>query len=246
MVRKRIKIDIIKSKLQLHIRINKEVFAITKKSRTLRRVRPRDWFRSLLYVDGKVLAAVGILFAGLLLTISGIAYNNTMSVKIDPTAYTPLLNTIARGESQGNYNAHFGNAANTTIRFTDMSVAEVLRWQDEYVAQGHASSAVGKYQIINSTLRGLVQQLHIDPNTTFDEALQDKLAIALLERRGAHDYVEKKLSREEYAANLAKEWAALPKIIGTNPEQSYYAGDGLNSVQISIDEILGALATLQR
>lgn len=169
-----------------------------------------------------------------------------MSAKIDPASYTPLLNTIAKGESKGNYNAHFGNSTNTTIRFTDMSIAEVLRWQDEYVAQGHASSAVGKYQIINSTLRGLVQQLDLDPNARFDEAMQDKLAIALLERRGAHDYVANKLTREEFAANLAKEWAALPQIVGTNPEQSYYAGDGLNKVQISIDEIFRALATLQR
>jgi muramidase (phage lysozyme) len=167
-----------------------------------------------------------------------------MTTTIDPAKYAPLLNTIAKGESNGNYDAYFGQASNTTIRFTDMSVKEVLQWQQDYVKQGNPSSAVGKYQIIRPTLAGLVKELDIDSGAKFDEALQDRMAIALLERRGSEDYVGKKLTREQFAANLAKEWAALPKIIGANPEQSYYAGDGINKVQITIAEVYKALATL--
>lgn len=173
-----------------------------------------------------------------------IAYNQSMATKIDPAAYAPLLDTIARGESNGNYNAYYGHADNTTIQFTAMGVGEVLQWQDVFIKQGNPSSAVGKYQIINTTLRGLVQQLDIDTDARFDAALQDRMAIALLERRGAEEYVNKRLTREQFAANLAKEWAALPKVVGPNPEQSYYAGDGLNKVRISIDEVFRALATL--
>ena len=44
----------------------------------------------------------------------------------------------------------------------------------------------------------------------------------------------KRLRREEFAHNLSKEWAALPKAVGKNPEQSYYAGDGLNKARLSI------------
>jgi muramidase (phage lysozyme) len=168
-----------------------------------------------------------------------------MEPAINPAAYTPLLETIAKGESKGNYNAYFGNAANKKIRFTEMSVDEVLKWQENFVRKGSVSSAVGKYQIIRPTLVSLVRELKLDNRTRFDENLQDKLAITLLERRGAHAFALKKLKREQFAANLAKEWAALPKATGANPKESHYAGDGINKAHISIDEIYEALATFQ-
>jgi muramidase (phage lysozyme) len=186
-----------------------------------------------------------LIVAGFILLAVIVVYKQSMPSAIDPTAYTPLLNTIAKGESNGNYNAYFGNAANTTLRFTNMTLGEVLHWQEEYVRQGSASSAVGKYQIVRPTLAGLVRQLQLDLQAPFDEALQDRLAIALLERRGALAFAEKKLTREQFAANLAQEWAALPKVTGSNPNESYYAGDGLNKSNISIDEVYKALANLE-
>ena len=204
----------------------------------------RKWYRSILYLDIKKVAAVSLALLAVFVIGSGTLFRQHMAVDIDPAKYSPLLNTIAKGESNGNYNAYYGNASNTTIRFTEMTVAEVQKWQEDYIRQGSASSAVGKYQIINTTLAGLIRQMNIDPAAKFDEALQDRMAVALLERRGAKDYVEKKLSREQFAANLAQEWAALPKAVGPNPEQSYYAGDGLNKVRISLEEIYTALASL--
>lgn len=159
---------------------------------------------------------------------------------------TDLLNTIAKVESKYNYNAHFGNPNNNEILFTKMSVGEVLAWQKQFVAEGSPSSAVGRYQFIDSTLEGLVRELNIDKATKFDEALQDTLAVALLERRGIREYVENKISREEFAHSLSKEWAALPKATGENPEQSYYANDGLNKAQLSVDEIYASIATVRK
>jgi conjugal transfer mating pair stabilization protein TraG len=168
-----------------------------------------------------------------------------MQPRIDPTAYTPLLNTIAKGESNGNYNAYFGNTSNTAIHFTAMPVSDVLQWQESYVSQGSVSNAVGRYQIIRPTLAGLVRQLGINPKARFDQRLQDRMAIALLERRGSLAYVEKKLSREQFAANLSQEWASLPKIAGPNPQESYYASDGINKSQVSIQEVYEALDSLK-
>ncbi len=159
--------------------------------------------------------------------------------------YSQLLDTIAKGESRGNYNAYFGNASNTSLQFTAMTVTQVLQWQKDYVEQGNASSAVGKYQILRPTLIKLVRQLKLTGNEKFDARLQDSLAVALLEKRGSQDYLRKDITREEFAANLAKEWAALPKIVGSDPEQSYYAGDGINKVQITIEEMYTALASLK-
>lgn len=171
--------------------------------------------------------------------------NNTELPPVDPKAYTLLLNTIADGESNGNYNAYFGRAENTEVLFTKMTVSQVLQWQKEFVDSGQPSSAVGKYQIIRPTLVGLVQQLNVESDALFDEALQDRMAIALLERRGAREFAYGTLSRDAFAANLAKEWAALPRITGQNPDESYYAGDGLNAARVTRDSVFVALATLK-
>ncbi len=187
-----------------------------------------------------ILLIIGIPLLGVLL-----ATRQPETTVVNPAAYTPLLNTIAKGESNGNYNAYYANAGNDTMRFTDMTVAEVLQWQQDHVSQGSPSSAVGKYQIVRPTLVGLVRQLNIDTRARYDAALQDRLAITLLERRGSLAYVEKELTREQFAANLAKEWAALPKVVGDKPQESYYAGDGLNQSRISVDEVLTALSALE-
>jgi len=160
--------------------------------------------------------------------------------------YTGLLNTIAAGESKGNYNAYYGNAGNQGVDFTSMTVQQVLDWQHDYVQRGNPSNAVGKYQFIRPTLDGLVREMKIRGDARFDEGLQDRLAIRLLERRGIHDYMRGRISREQLAHNLSMEWAALPRVIGGNPEASYYDGDGLNAGRVSVDQILAAIDSLRR
>ena len=163
------------------------------------------------------------------------------AISVNPDTYRPILNLIGRIESNDNYNAYFGNSHNNDIRFTDMTVAEVLSWQANFVAQGNPSSAVGRYQIINTTLSGLVHRKIVKEDQLFDEATQDRLAIALLERRGSLEYVAHQLAPEQFAANLAKEWAALPRVLGGDPNSSYYAGDGLNKSRTNAAEVLKAI-----
>lgn len=194
--------------------------------------------------DPRFLAGVGI--ALLCMGIIGYAiYMDTRRRTVDPASYRPLLELIAKVESKGNYNAHFGSPNNTTTNFTAMTIAEVQQWQAEFVAQGNASSAVGRYQIIDSTLAGLVKQLGIDSSQKFDQATQDRLAVALLERRGSEKYINQELTREEFAANLAMEWAALPRVLGQNPDSSYYDGDGLNMSLVDSTEVLKAIGLMR-
>lgn len=164
---------------------------------------------------------------------------------VDPASYKPLLQLIASAESKGNYNAYFGNANNKAVDFTNMSIAQVQQWQAEFIADGNPSSAVGRYQIVNTTLAGLVSRLGIDANQKFDAATQDQLAIALLERRGSEEYVNNQLTREQFAANLAKEWAALPKVVGENPTDSYYASDGLNKSLVEVHKVFQAIEPIK-
>lgn len=189
-----------------------------------------------------MIAMAVLLCAGL---VGYATYMNNRRLAVDPTSYRPLLDLIASVESKGNYNAYFGDAGNTSIDFTQMTIAQVQAWQAAHVADGHASSAVGRYQIIDTTLAELVRTQHIDTTRKFNTATQDQLAIALLERRGSIAYINKQLSREQFAANLAKEWAALPRVTGHNPEASYYDGDGLNSSLVSTRQILDAVAHMK-
>ncbi|MGB4762283.1 MAG: hypothetical protein WBP12_02900 [Candidatus Saccharimonas sp.] len=179
-----------------------------------------------------------------LFVVALVAYAGYMSENsqtINPASYQPLLQLIASAESNGNYNAYYGNVSNSEITFTNMTIQQVLDWQHAHVQQGNPSSAVGRYQIINTTLSSLVHTLNLSMDQKFDSVTQDRLAIALIERRGAKAYANREMSREEFAANLAKEWAALPKTIGDNPDASYYSGDGLNQSRVQVAELLGAI-----
>lgn len=171
-------------------------------------------------------------------------YTNYMKpryMQVDPSTYAPLLSLIADAESKGNYNAHFGDASNSSVEFTSMTIAEVLDWQSDFVKKGNPSNAVGRYQIVDTTLSGLVAKNDIDKNKLYDEKMQDLLAVKLLERRGSVEYVNKQLSRDEFAANIAKEWASLPKVVGDSPEDSYYQSDGLNRSLVKVEEVLNAI-----
>lgn len=182
---------------------------------------------------------IGLILLGLF--IGGGIYVMQTHSSINPAAYKPLLELIAEAESRGNYNAYFSNARNTDLQLTDMTIEEVLAWQEQFVDQGSPSNAAGRYQIISPTLSSLVTELSLTTKEKFDPSTQDTLAIALIERRGAESFIEGQLSREEFAHNLSKEWAALPRVIGDSPQNSYYAGDGLNASQVEVEELLNAI-----
>lgn len=211
---------------------------ITKFKRKLTRAFKRQ-LRNKRFVGGifVTLACIGV--------VGYAVYMDTQRLTVDPASYRPLLNLIAKVESKDNYNAYFGNPTNSSTDFTKMTIQEVQHWQADFVAQGNASSAVGRYQIINTTLAELIAQLRIDPRQKFDAATQDKLAIALLERRGSEAYINNELTPEEFAANLAKEWAALPKATGANPDDSYYDGDGLNQALVGTHEIVRTIELIR-
>lgn len=92
-------------------------------------------------------------------------------------------------------------------------------------ARGQLSSAVGKYQFLRKTLRGLKQELGLSGEEKFTRRLQDHLFHALLLRRGYEEYRAGRMSKRQFALRLSQEWASLP-----NPRtgRSYYAGDGVH------------------
>lgn len=160
----------------------------------------------------------------------------------------PLLEMIAKKESGGNYNiAYNGTAKGMTGSFTSMTVNEVLAWQKNHTAvEGFKSSAVGKYQIIRTTLEGLKKEFAAKGedigNQKFDEKMQDRLAESLLNRRGYKDYLAGKMDESTFMARLSKEWAALPKDMSG---AGSYDKDGLNKAHVDPATMLVAMRAVK-
>jgi muramidase (phage lysozyme) len=142
-----------------------------------------------------------------------------------------LLDLIGKGESGGNYNALVGGG---TADLTNMTVAQVQELQKKMLKEGRASSAVGKYQMISSTLAEQMKKAGLDPNTTkFDQGTQDLLAQQLVNQAG---YGKK--DPATVMRNLAGTWAALPKDMSG---RGAYDGYNTNKANINPNELMAAI-----
>ncbi|WP_238311080.1 hypothetical protein [Methylobacterium organophilum] len=157
----------------------------------------------------------------------------------DPQA-ARILDFVAGPESGGNYNAFFGNGRSTKD-LSAMTLDQVMAWSRN---RGTQSSATGRYQFMAGTLRGLKEELGLSGSEPFTPALQDRLALQLLERRGYSEWRAGRISDAAFANRLALEWASLPNVTAQNGRPagvSAYAGDGLNKSLVSPASVLSAL-----
>jgi hypothetical protein len=147
-----------------------------------------------------------------------------------------LLNFIGKIEGRGDYNILVGGKSLPEL--TEMTVGQVLDYQSGMRSRGHESTAVGKYQIIQGTLQGLLKRGVVSPDDKFNASTQDKLATALMQGRGLDQYKAGKIPADAFADSLAKEWASLPTASG----RSYYAGTGSNKSLVGRDEFMSVFA----
>lgn len=155
----------------------------------------------------------------------------------------PLLEFIKQPESRGDYNIVWGGIRkeDRPVRpLTTMTIGQVLDWQDS-IDRKYMSEAAGAYQIMEDTLRDLHLSAGLGKHELFDEGNQDRLALALLIRRGYLKYLDGLVSAETFANSLAKEWASLPVVSGPKKGRSYYGGDGLNKSHVSVDAFMDAV-----
>jgi len=159
----------------------------------------------------------------------------------------PLLDFIAKPESGGDYNVVWGRIKSSdrpSRPLVTMTIAEVLAWQDSIDAK-YMSEAAGRYQIMEDTLRSLPPAAGLLSSDLFNEVNQDKLATALLRRRGLDKYMVGLISAETFANNLAHEWASLPLVTGPKAGRSAYAGDGLNNAHVTVDAYMKAVRAVK-
>ena len=120
---------------------------------------------------------------------------------------------IARAESgQAGYDAVQQQArASPPKRPTQMTIAEIYAWIDATPGQHHA---IGRYQIIPATLRGLVRNTGVSTDTRFTPQTQDMLANALIAEAGYHRFRRGEITRTAFMDNLSAIWAGLPLATG--------------------------------
>jgi muramidase (phage lysozyme) len=148
----------------------------------------------------------------------------------------PLLDFIGKIEGRSDYNIVWGGIKAKDWppkHLTTMTIREVLAWQDR-IDPRYMSEAVGVYQILEDTLRGLYAEAGLTLDSLFDRAGQDALAIQLLKRRGLKKFLAGQMSVNDFCNSLAMEWASLPVVTGPKTGRSYYGGDGLNKSLVSV------------
>jgi muramidase (phage lysozyme) len=129
-----------------------------------------------------------------------------------------LLGLIGRAEGTDRgrgYNETLGYGAftNGPQNLTGMTLDQIDQLQARMLRHpGNTlnSSAVGRFQITQTTLRGLRRELGLTGSERYDEAMQDRLATALAERRGLRAFQQGGISAAEFQARLAQEWASIP------------------------------------
>jgi muramidase (phage lysozyme) len=110
--------------------------------------------------------------------------------------------------------------------------------------RSHGGSASGRYQYIYKTLKGLVSQMGLDPETTvFDESTQDKIALFHLKKDHKLDkFLDGQITSANFLKRLSKTWAGLPD---PSTGQSYYLGLGDNKANVKAKDTLAQLDQLQ-
>ena len=153
-----------------------------------------------------------------------------------------LLDFIASKESNGDYNMVYGQGSNPNL--TNMTIAEVLEYQKQLIAKGQKSSAVGRYQFIRTSLEEEAKAAGINiEKEKFTPEIQDKLILHRLRRiRGLDDFRSGKITPQQFAENLSKEFASLPSPIKGGGEKSYYEGTAGNKALTNMESVYAAIS----
>jgi muramidase (phage lysozyme) len=145
-----------------------------------------------------------------------------------PTAdggVTEFLSFVQSLEAPAGYNQIYSDdGTKQELDLANMTIDEVIANQTSRISAGSASSATGGLQIMRDTLLDLKKDLGLTGQEFFDEETQLALGLALLERRGLSKFRSGALTADQFADNLAMEWAALPLSNG----KSYYSKVGRN------------------
>ena len=162
-----------------------------------------------------------------------------------------LMDTIASGE--GNYNSYNKGKAGDSrdpLPISSYTLGEIMRRQAS--TEADKLFAVGRYQIIPSTMIEAMKALKLPLDTKFTPEVQDMIFRSFLlkkKRPQVYDYVTGKNDNLEGAQlAVSQEFASvgIPRnVAGKTKDSSYYGDVGNNKASISSDKV-GVLLQEQR
>jgi len=144
--------------------------------------------------------------------------------------YRPMFDLIGHteGTDKGdgyNETLAYGKLTGGDVNLVGMTLRDIDKLQTamlRHPANKWNSSAIGRYQIIRTTLRGLKPTLKLSDDMLYGENMQDMLCLQLLKRRGIQGWLAGSRSTNSFLNQLALEWASLPKPDG----KGAYKGQG--------------------
>jgi hypothetical protein len=101
---------------------------------------------------------------------------------------------------------------------TELTLGEILDWVAATPGQNHA---IGRYQFVPATLADLMRRTGTPRTARFDPALQDRLALRLMEDAGLSEFLSGDLPAAEFMDELAYVWAGLPLESGLSAYHGY-------------------------
>jgi hypothetical protein len=96
------------------------------------------------------------------------------------------------------------------------------------------STPMGKYQIVGTTLKDLVDRGLVDPNAQFDADTQEQIGSLLVKNRGYDDVLSGKITEEQFLSNLGNEFEGVKKDENFSLSGGSVDQTGIN--QVSDDE----------
>lgn len=167
--------------------------------------------------------------------------------------YRPILDLLGKSEGTDKgrgYNETLGYGAYTGGHkdLVSMTLAQIDALQTKMLPNKLNSTALGRYQIIRTTLRTIKKTLKLGNNELFNAEMQDRLACFLLGQRGIDKWIGGSLKEDTLISNLAHEWASLPMPDGNSAYGTVKKGDKhvKQKASVSVASVKSALAEVKR
>ena len=155
----------------------------------------------------------------------------------------------------------YGSALAPDKPVTEMTMKELEAYQRKLIAATKGkvkgtklgTSAVGKYQVIKTSLFGKngtaanpqkdswADKLGLTEDTVYTPAIQEKIGFLALKEAGYNSYIDGKRSQDSFQNKIANIWASVAKADGTDKY-----GQGIHTVKKDLEPMFKSLAPIKR
>ena len=154
----------------------------------------------------------------------------------------------------------YGSALAPDKPVTEMTMKELEAYQRKLIAAtkgkvkgtNKGTSAVGKYQVIKTSLFGgngtaanpqkdsWADKLGLTEDTIYTPAIQEKIGFLALKEAGYNSYIKGERSQDSFQNKIANIWASVAKADGTDKY-----GQGIHTVKKDLEPMLKSLAPIK-